>query len=174
MTRNQTDEEDEDDDDDDDDDAFEDDYFDVPGPNGFNDTEFVPGGGAGGRPGFPSRPGFPQPRPPRRRPPFFHCVMGGYGPNGPMPTVSHVIPSARRLPRYYYKSFYEHLSNLINMFRFVPSLPAEFPLGRDGIQGSMIGKNIIVCSPGASKLVRVQPVLRPVLRPIDQFTPFQA
>ena len=61
------------------------------------------------------------------------------------------------------------------MFRFVPSLPDEFPLGRDGIQGSMIGKNIIVCSPGASKLVRVQPVLRrPVLRPIDQFTPFQA
>ena len=60
-------------------------------------------------------------------------------------------------------------------FRFVPSLPDEFPLGRDGIQGSMIGKNIIVCSPGASKLVRVQPVIRrPVLRPIDQFTPFQA
>ena len=84
------DEEEEDDDDDDDDDAFDDDYFDIPGPNGFNDTEFVPGGG---RPGS-------RPRPPRRRPPFFHCVMGGYGPNGPMPTVSHVIPSARRLPRY--------------------------------------------------------------------------
>ena len=63
---------------------------------------------------------------------------------------------------------------MIFMFRFVPSLPNEFPLGRDGIQGSMIGKNIIVCSPGASKLVRVQPRPRIVLRPVDQFNPFQA
>jgi hypothetical protein len=72
--------------------------------------------------------------------------MGGYGPLGAIPSISHVVPSARRTPR------------------FVPSLPDAFPLGREGIQASMIGSSIFVCSPGAQKLVAVRtppPVLTP-------------
>ena len=68
----------------------------------------------------------------RRGPPFFHCVMGGYGPNGPMPSVSHIVPSQPRTPR------------------FIPALPLAFPLGLDGMYSVMMSNTLMACSPGAT------------------------
>ncbi len=60
------------DDDEDEDEAFPDEYFD-------EDAEAAPvAPGSGGRP-----------------PPFFHCVMGGYGPRGPIAAIGHLLPTTR-------------------------------------------------------------------------------
>ena len=70
-----------------------------------------------------------------RRPPFFHCVVGGYGPQGPLPTISHVVPSLPRRPR------------------LIPSLPQSFPLGMQGIYTSVVGGNqLFACSPGSTSV----------------------
>ncbi len=65
--------------------------------------------------------------------PFFHCMMGGYGPLGVDNSLAHVVP-AKRPPRL-----------------LLPNLPAEFPLGRLGMFGTIInGDTVMACSPGAA------------------------
>lgn len=37
----------------------------------------------------------------------------------------------------------------VQPIQFPPSLPASFPLGIEGTSASMLGRNLVVCSPGA-------------------------
>ena len=70
-----------------------------------------------------------QPRPPRR----FNCMMGGYGPNGPVTRVVPVVPTL--------------ISRPVQM----TPLPAQFPLGTEGCQSSMSNGKLYMCSPGAQR-----------------------
>ena len=64
---------------------------------------------------------------------FYHCLFGGYGPNGPMAGVGHVGAAfiRRRSP-------------------IIPALPRSFPLGSQGVQATIFKKTLFVCSPGAA------------------------
>ena len=66
---------------------------------------------------------------PRRRPTFFHCIMGGYGPFGPIRSIGHigfgaVVPViGRARPR---------------VPKLIASIPSSFPLGLQGTYTTMV------------------------------------
>ncbi|XP_059085071.1 uncharacterized protein LOC131882056 [Tigriopus californicus] len=97
----------------DDDEAFSDDYFDeeertTSNPDG--DTEGIV---------------------PRNK--VFNCLSGGYGPLGPNPTISPMVPT------------------LIRRRVQIPSLPPQFPLGKEGSMSTMMNAQLLMCSPGAQR-----------------------
>ena len=68
---------------------------------------------------------------PRRRPTFFHCIMGGYGPFGPIRSIGHigfgaVVPViGRARPR---------------VPKLIASIPSSFPLGLQGTYTTMVNE----------------------------------
>ena len=76
---------------------------------------------------------------PRQRPTFFHCIMGGYGPFGPIRTIGHIgfgafVPPILggvqpRVPRAFP----------------IASIPTTFPIGLQGTYTTMVwGWNFII------------------------------
>jgi hypothetical protein len=67
---------------------------------------------------------------PRRRPNFFHCIMGGYGPFGPIRNIGHigfgaVVPVVTRRIR-------------PRVPKLIASIPTTFPLGLQGTYTTMV------------------------------------
>ena len=71
---------------------------------------------------------------PRRRPTFFHCIMGGYGPFGPIRNIGHigfgaVVPGITRRIR-------------PRVPKLIASIPTTFPLGLQGTYTTMVFYNL--------------------------------
>ena len=74
-------------------------------------------------------------------------MVGGYGVNGPSPTIEHVLrPKSTEQTSALEPEF---RFQRVQPIQFPPSLPATFPLGIEGTSASMVGRNLVVCSPGA-------------------------
>eukprot|EP00095_Tigriopus_kingsejongensis_P003452 maker-scaffold13_size735724-snap-gene-1.13 protein:Tk03452 transcript:maker-scaffold13_size735724-snap-gene-1.13-mRNA-1 annotation:"kelch-like protein 2" len=97
----------------DDEEAFSDDYFDE------EPTTPVSGDGSGG--------------PVSTRPKIFNCIMGGYGPQGPIPNVTPMIPSVFRRAIH------------------LPPIPPQFPMGSEGTMGTVLNSELFMCSPGTER-----------------------
>ena len=70
---------------------------------------------------------------PNRRPTFFHCIMGGYGPFGPIRNIGHigfgaVVPVVTRRIR-------------PRVPKLIASIPTTFPLGLQGTYTTMVSYN---------------------------------
>lgn len=97
----------------DDDEAFSDDYFDEE-----ERTTINPDGDAEGVDPMSK---------------VYNCLSGGYGPLGPNPTISPLVPT------------------LIRRRVQIPALPPQFPLGKEGSMSTMVNAQLLMCSPGAQR-----------------------